>query len=467
MRRAPIPNAAEEFKDAKLGDLRLDKRLVSIVARAAASPTASFPKMAPTHAEREALYRFVENDRVAWSDILEPHHNATAARCHEAKFVRVAHDTTWFSFEGEREGLGPVGGNQRGFAGHCSLAVSADDRRAPLGLLALSTHIRAELQAGRTKAQRAAAHNARRLQNREEKSSIRWRDGVRASEQRVGPRASCIHVMDQEADDFAIFADLVDEKFRFVIRGDVARRLDVQGRKHVNDSLNEVTAQVFRTVPLGVRTKSSGSRSARQERNASLMIRGTTIVLDRPSYSQHATKKLRLNVVHVFEPSPPAGAEAVEWALYTRESIGSVAELTAVVDHYRARWRAEEYFKALKTGCAFEKRQLMTYEALLRALALLAPIAWHLLAIRTMARDAGDHPASDIVDEVQLQVLRVLAPSSKLPPKPTSRDVMRAIADLGGHIRQNGEPGWLVLGRGYEDFVKAEMIWRAARAHAK
>ena len=44
--------------------------------------------------------------------------------------------------------------------------------------------------------------------------------------------------MDQEADDFAIFADLVDEHFRFVIRGDVARRLDVQGRKHVDDCLN-------------------------------------------------------------------------------------------------------------------------------------------------------------------------------------------------------------------------------------
>jgi hypothetical protein len=44
---------------------------------------------------------------------------------------------------------------------------------------------------------------------------------------------------------------------------------------------------------------------------------------------------------------------------------------------------------------------------------------------------------------------------------------MRAIADLGGHIRQNGEPGWLVLGRGYEDFVKAEIVWRAARGNEK
>ena len=45
-------------------------------------------------------------------------------------------------------------------------------------------------------------------------------------------------------------------------------------------------------------------------------------------------------------------------------------------------------------------------------------------------------------------------------------DVMTAIADIGGHIKQIGEPGWLVLGRGYEEFARAEVVWRAALAHA-
>src|SRR3954469_21374678 len=56
--------------------------------------------------------------------------------------------------------------------------------------------------------------------------------------------------------------------------------------------------------------------------------------------------------------SPPVGETAIEWMLFTSEPIGTLAEIEAVVAHYPARWIIEEYFKALKTGCAFEKRQL-------------------------------------------------------------------------------------------------------------
>ena len=40
---------------------------------------------------------------------------------------------------------------------------------------------------------------------------------------------------------------------------------------------------------------------------------------------------------------------------------------------------------------------------------------------------------------------------------------MLAVAAIGGHVKQNGDPGWLVLGRGYEDFQRAELVWRAAQ----
>jgi hypothetical protein len=62
----------------------------------------------------------------------------------------------------------------------------------------------------------------------------------------------------------------------------------------------------------------------------------------------------------------------------------------AVVDAYRARWVVEEFFKALKTGCQIEKRQMETYEALRIALALFLPIAVRLLALRLIGvRDEG------------------------------------------------------------------------------
>jgi hypothetical protein len=65
-----------------------------------------------------------------------------------------------------------------------------------------------------------------------------------------------------------------------------------------------------------------------------------------------------VNVVQVYEVEPPEGEEPVEWRLVTNEPMTTVGQVAAVVDHYRGRWTVEEFFKALKTGCAIETRQL-------------------------------------------------------------------------------------------------------------
>jgi hypothetical protein len=44
---------------------------------------------------------------------------------------------------------------------------------------------------------------------------------------------------------------------------------------------------------------------------------------------------------------------------------------------------------------------------------------------------------------------------------PTVREAMMAIAGLGGHLKSNGDPGWLVLGRGMHDLLLLELGWRA------
>ncbi len=120
---------------------------------------------------------------------------------------------------------------------------------------------------------------------------------------------------------------------------------------------------------------------------------------------------------------------AVEWRL-----------ATTVVDAYGARWRIEEYFKALKTGCALEKRQLETLDALLNALGLFIPIAWNLLRLRVLSRQ--EQPASKVLSSTQLKVLRASS-KKELPDRLTVRDAMLAIAKLGGHLKRNGDPGWI------------------------
>jgi hypothetical protein len=113
------------------------------------------------------------------------------------------------------------------------------------------------------------------------------------------------------------------------------------------------------------------------------------------------------------------------------------------VDWYRTRWLIEEFFKCLKTGCAYEKWQLESLDTLLVALALLAPIAWQLLLLRHLARALLDAPARVALTARQIRVLRAVAVGDTLPPRPTTRDALRAVARLGRHLRQNGDPaGW-------------------------
>ena len=74
------------------------------------------------------------------------------------------------------------------------------------------------------------------------------------------------------------------------------------------------------------------------------------------------------------EKDPPNDMEPVDWLLLTSEPIDTDEQILEVVDVYRACWLIEEYFSALKTGCAFERRQLESKSTLTKALALFARV---------------------------------------------------------------------------------------------
>ena len=169
---------------------------------------------------------------------------------------------------------------------------------------------------------------------------------------------------------------------------------------------------------------------------------------------------LSFNVVYVVERRPPAGEPPVEWFLLTDLPVANEEQIAFAVDCYRGRWMIEEYFKALKTGCQYEKRQLESAHSLLNAMAVLAPIAWPELQLRHLARDAPERAASTALSSVQLEVLHAVA-KRPLPSSPTVKEAMLAIARLGGHLPRNGDPGWLGLGRGMHDLLLLELGWRA------
>ena len=149
--------------------------------------------------------------------------------------------------------------------------------------------------------------------------------------------------------------------------------------------------------------------------------------------------------------------------LVTSDAVQTVEDATAVVDHSCARWLIEDYFKALKTGCAFEKRQLTTFDGLVRALAIFVPMAWHLLVLRHLGRADSPRPVTRYLERLLLLRKLLTRRRYRLPPRPTVREAMLGIAALGGHIPNNGHPRWMVLGRGLTRLLDAEVGWQLAR----
>lgn len=146
-----------------------------------------------------------------------------------------------------------------------------------------------------------------------------------------------------------------------------------------------------------------------------------------------------MNIVTVTESDCPPGLDPVAWFLVTTEPIETRAQIEFIVDAYRSRWVVEEFFKALKSGCRFEQRQLESYQAIETALGLFLPIAVRLLALRGAARAEPSAPCRTLTAR-QLAILRIVT-SRTMSETPTNEEAAMALGELGGHLRSNRPPG--------------------------
>jgi hypothetical protein len=460
-----------EFAEIDLGDPRRDARLHSLVAAAAARPAGSFPQIAGSDRALEAAYRFMNNPAVELEDLLAPHRALIAARAVSAKCVLVLHDTTAMQLgHADPAEVGYLQTGKPGFYAHISLAVSGDGQRCPLGATSVQTIFRdARSARGGRKKNRPGSVTTKQA----DRESLRWEAGVTQSEELLKSCESRVHVADREADSYGFLAHVVGHGAGFVVRvrhDRLARESDDSDQSSepwskLKEIIGSASSRLHREVPLSSRKCSgaptqSRAHPARKARLAELHFATSTVELKRPRYFHDPMPaSLTVGVVRVYEPRPPTDQPPVEWLLVTNESLRTQADVERVVDIYRTRWLIEEYFKALKSGCIYEQRQFESRHALLNALAIFLPIACHMLWLRWRAQ-AADASALDVLSRQQLQILRVIA-QTPIPKNPTAREALLVIAAIGGHIKNNGEPGWASIRHGYERLLLAETLWNA------
>jgi len=438
----------------------------------AAKTQSSLPKALASKVALESTYHLFAHASVSEEAILQPHRDETRQRCLQASTVLVAHDTTEFVFSTHREGLGHLRSvNDHGFLMHGSLALTADGHRRPLGVLGAHFWTRSLegescKEAKKKRRSRTAADTPL--------ESARWFAQCVVAEAQAGPLVSCMHVMDREGDSYELFAKLLARGSRFIIRNRVnrvARSEDEGPSEHIRTICEHAPVEFETLVPIARReAKDSPTRGtsllARDARTAKLSAKAVALRIRKPPYLADLPMWLDLNVVYVSEVDTPEGLQPVEWILITTEPIDSLTDIMAVIEHYRARWIIEEWFKAIKTGCQVEKLQLETYDSLKNAIAMYLVLAWRMLVLRALARDQPEASAEVALSPSELGVLRLMQPDARLPTRPNVAQAFIAVAMMGGYIKHRVPPGWLTLARGFEKLILLERGWTAGRRSA-
>ena len=457
--------AGHEFGGARLGDARLSARLVLSARQMGESPMRAMPGAANgTRALVKGHYRLIDQpaeSAVTVDNILAPHRERTLRRMRTHDTVLCIQDGTRLNFtrRSRTEGLGVIGSNQtgavaRGLDLQTTLAVNPDG--VALGVL------RAAFDAPEP----PNPEEKGRLKPREARKSFRWVEGLRdcaAAAERLGESTRVVCTMDREAD----FLDLFVERRAHAPQVDLLVRAKVDrvvGQQQTPDG-HTVPRRLFdemRNAPargtalvevrrLSARVKASKQppKDGRAARVAELTLRYWQVALACPD-----AEPVELFVVHAREQQPPPAVKPLEWFVLTTLPVTSADDATRILGWYALRWRIEEYFRVLKSGCKVEQLQHHTAERLERAIAIKMVVAWRIQLMVQLGRETPDLPGELLFSDSELRVLATFARSRNLPAPTRLGDAVGLVARLGGWLGyKRAPPGAQLMWHGYAKLV--------------
>jgi hypothetical protein len=407
--------AGQEFGHCELGDERLTDRLVNIVSAQAAQPQGSYSQASGGQRhDLKAYYRFLNNERgeLNLESMLQSHRRQTVRRMKSERTALLVQDTTDLnlSTRSRCQGLGQIGTNQtgaksRGLRLHSSLALSQEG--LPLGVVRLQGYAP------------QSAEGKDRERPIEQKESYRWLEGFAEAMQVAAllPHTRIISVADREADLFELF------DFR---RRQTGRKADLLIRAKTDRCLEATEVKLFeelaaaplaKTVSITVprqREKlskpSTPGRPALSAREAQVEVRYKQVTLSAPNTSQTRNlQPITLWAIYLVEKDPPAGATPVEWLLLTTIEGSSAKQALKCIRWYCRRWRIEEWHRVLKSGGNILDHQNHSAEALLRAIAIDAVIAWRIMLLALLGREVPELPCELVFGRYECRVLELLS----------------------------------------------------------
>ena len=349
--------------------------------------------------------------------------------------VLCLQDTTELDFNGqETAGLGPLSHEaQRGMYLHPTYVVTPD--REPLGVTDAWMWAR---EAKQPDGQRPGILESRR-----------WIEGYQRIAETAPemPDTRLIYVADREADILELMqcAHHLGTPADWLIRSQHNRALPDGGK---------LWASVLAATPLGEIEFTMASRQGQAARDVRQQLWARPV-----SLTDGRGGQLSVTCLIAREINAPAGCKPVEWRLLTNRVADGFAAAIELIDWYRCRWEIETFFHVLKNGCRVEALQLGNVAKLELALAVYLVVSWRLARLVKLGRTHPDLEASALFTETEWKGAYILAKKAIPKKPPTTRELVRQIAMLGGFLgrKGDGEPGvktlWLGMQR-LRDFVE-------------
>jgi hypothetical protein len=451
------------MRTVNLRDKRLNARLTKVLSQLSQAPTASIPAACGGRAEMTAAYRFFDNEKAAFEDVLRPHNDASLGRIAAQPAAILVQDTTELDLtrpEQAVEGAGPLAGSRMGALLHVLHAFTPDG--TPLGTVSARAWTR-----DAAKVPCASKSRSELISTPiEEKESHRWvatlRDAQAVAE--ACPSTQTICVADSEADVYEVLAEAATAAsgLEWIVRGGYDRALQKDAGESSARHLRELAlaSPVLFLSEIHVRGRkpkiaqeTRRRRQPRQSRDAEVAVRAMHAELRPPWRADRRLPSVSVNVVMVQELDPPPGEEPVEWLLLTSLPIDRPDQVRQIVEHYATRWMIEIFFRVLKSGCRVEERRFEAIDRLLSCAAVYLIVAWRTLYVCRLGRGCPDASCEAVFEPAEWKatwkVVRGTSPPRKAPKLGA---MLPMVAELGGYVpRSKSPPGpqtvWLGLRR--------------------
>jgi Transposase DNA-binding/Transposase Tn5 dimerisation domain len=448
---------SKEFSSVKLGDQRLNRRLLKVAGDLLNYPTEPINAACNNWSEAKAAYRLFDNDKLQEAALLRVHQVETVKRLEKSdEIVFAIQDTTILNYthHPKKKGLGKINktpGYENPSMGcllHNTLLMT--ESGLPLGLLDQKIFLHGTGE--------KTNHKRRPIT---EKESFRWIESLRTTKS-LCPKKTIITVGDRESDIFELFVEADREEAKVLIRATNDRILIQDDEEH-----QTLWDHMGKTPLGGMETLQIPARHKQSERLAHLEVRYAEITLKPPQRYPGAKEKplppVKMQAVWFYERYPPSDTEHLEWMLLTNMPVSSVEDAVRVGQWYRLRWQIECYHRILKSGCKIEDCRLESYERLKKFIRLKSIIAFRLFWLTLINRVDPEGSSDKILEDHEWKALCCqISKNRHLPLKaPSIREAVRMIASLGGFLgrKSDKEPGMTYIWRGWEKLATIADFW--------